>query len=118
MANAIRSVTVAAVLVIVMLLLGAVGLVISFAQVEGRSSIGSRQLIVRTTGLRGIGMADGVNAGAPTTVNVGGHTVLVGADEVEVVGVRRVSLAPGCKQVEIVQGKGGLKVLLDGVESN
>jgi hypothetical protein len=117
MSDAIRSVAIALVLGVLALLFLAVGLFICLGQHEGHSTIGGRQVIVRSTLLTGIGVADGSPNGQPMTVNVGGRSVLVSADEVDVVGVRKVALAPECKKVEIVQASGGVRVLLDGVEA-
>jgi len=44
----------------------------------------------------------------------GGQSVVVSADEVEVVGVRKVKLPPGCKKVEVVEIRGASGILLDG----
>ena len=115
--DAIRSVVIALVLGVLALLVLAIGLFICLGQHEGHSTIGGREVIVRTPLMTGIGIGDGSPYGQPMTVNVGGRSVLVSADEVDVIGVRKVALAPECKKVEIVQASGGVQVLLDGVEA-
>jgi hypothetical protein len=49
-------------------------------------------------------------------VDVGGQSVLVTDDEVDVAGERKIALTSDCKKVEIVQVSTGVKVFLDGVE--
>ena len=117
MANAVRSAAVTVVVGFLVLLMVGVGLFIGVAQVEGRSTVGGRQVIVRSGALGGIGIADASASSKSMKVDVGGRLVLVGADEIEVVGVRKVSLAPECQKVEIVQTRGDVRVFLDGVEA-
>jgi hypothetical protein len=116
MADAIRSAAIALILGVLALFVLAVGLFVLLSQYEGHSTIGGRQVIVRTPPLGGLGVGDGASTGKPMNVRVGGHSVVVSADEIDVVGVKKVVLTPDCKKIEIVQAIGGVQVLLDGVE--
>ena len=118
MADLLRSLIVVFVIGVLVLFASAVGLLVCRGTIEAHSTVAGRQVIVRTPMLSGIGIADGSSwAGKPMRAEVGGQSVLVSAGEVDVVGVRKVSLAPTCKKIEIVQASGGLQVFLDGVEA-
>jgi len=117
MANDVRSAAVTVVVGFLVLLMVGIGLFIGVGQVEGRSTVGGRQVIVRSGAFGGIGIADASASSKSMKVDVGGRLVLVGADEIEVVGVRKVSLAPECQKVEIVQTRGDVRLFLDGVEA-
>ncbi len=117
MSDACRSIVVAVALCVLLLLVAAAGLVVFTGRAEARTNFGSRQLVVRSSLLRGIGIQDGSPTTKPTEVRLGGQTVLVSAADVEVVNVRKIVLPADCQKIEIVQTHGHVQVLLDGIEA-
>ena len=117
MSDAVRSIVVAVALCVLLLLVAAAGLVVFTGQTEARTNFGSRQLVVRSSLLRGIGIQDGSPTTKPAQVNLGGQTVLVSEAEIDVVNVRKIALPADCQKIEIVQTQARVQVLLDGIEA-
>ena len=64
-----------------------------------------------------VGIGTSLN-GRSATAEVGGQSVRVSAEEVEVIGVRTVKLPAACKKVELVETRGGVRILLDGASAD
>jgi hypothetical protein len=83
---------------------------------EARTTVGSRQVVASSTHLlSGVGVS---SDGQTATVQVGGQSALVSAEEVEIVGVRKVRLPAACKKVELLETRGNIRILLDGASAD